>query len=89
MNLSVKTAERLIVGIKHRLDASTLCIVGARAVALGLVVAPPDHVSEMRMREIRHEIEGFPRQIEGKPYRHGLLSLHTLMVMNPVPGWAT
>lgn len=39
MNLSVKTAERLIASIKHRLDAPTLCAVGARAVALGLVEA--------------------------------------------------
>ncbi|MDQ2740841.1 MAG: LuxR C-terminal-related transcriptional regulator, partial [Chloroflexota bacterium] len=34
MNLGVKTVERLIAGIKHRLDAPTLCAVGARAVAL-------------------------------------------------------
>ncbi len=86
LNLGVKTVERLIAGIKHRLDAPTLCAVGARAVALGLVVVPPHHVSATRMREIRHEVEGFPRQIEGKPYRHGLNSLHTLMVTNPALG---
>jgi len=40
MNLSVKTAERLIASFKHRLDAPTLCAIGARAVALGLVEAP-------------------------------------------------
>ncbi len=39
MNLSVKPVERLIVSIKHRLHAPTLCAVGARAVALNLVEA--------------------------------------------------
>lgn len=39
MNLGVKTVERLIANIKHRLDAPTLCAIGARAVALGLVEA--------------------------------------------------
>jgi len=37
LNLGVKTVERLIANIKHRLDAPTLCAIGARAVALGLV----------------------------------------------------
>ncbi len=39
MNLSVKPVERLIVSIKYRLHAPTLCAVGARAVALNLVEA--------------------------------------------------
>lgn len=46
LNLTVKTTERLIASIKHRLDAPTLCAVGARAVALGLVDSPLHRSSE-------------------------------------------
>jgi len=79
LHLGVKTAERLIANIKHRLDAPP-CTPSVLVPSHSVSWRSP-HVPATRMREIGHEIEGFPRQIEGKPYRHGLLLLHTLIRM--------